>query len=75
MLGITVVQDDRSSAEVQALIGEHLAGMHDHSPPGHLNALALEGLRAPSVTFWTAAMTRRHWTSPGDDIRSTSPRV
>jgi putative acetyltransferase len=28
--------------------------MHGNSPPGHVHALAIEGLRAPGVTFWTA---------------------
>ena len=46
--------DDLSSPEVQALIAEHLAGMHSNSPPGHVNALALESLRQPDVTFWSA---------------------
>jgi putative acetyltransferase len=49
-----VRKDDLSSAEVQALIAEHLAGMHSHSPPGHVHALAIEGLRALDVTFWSA---------------------
>jgi putative acetyltransferase len=53
-MNIDVRQDDLSSAEVQALIAEHLSGMHSNSPPGHVNALAIESLRAPSVTFWTA---------------------
>lgn len=52
--------DDLSSAQSQALIAEHLAGMHAHSPPSHVNALAIQALRAPDVTFWTA------WT--GDEI-------
>jgi putative acetyltransferase len=46
--------DDLSSAEVQALIEEHLAGMNGNSPPGHVNALALDSLRQPGVTFWSA---------------------
>ncbi len=46
--------DDLSSPAVQALVAEHLAGMHGNSPPGHVNALALEGLRRPDVTFWSA---------------------
>lgn len=46
--------DDLSSEDAQALIAEHLAGMHGNSPPGHVNALALDALRAPDVTFWTA---------------------
>ncbi len=51
---ITVRLDDLSSPEVQALVAEHLAGMQCHSPPGHVHALAIEKLRAPGVTFWTA---------------------
>ena len=53
-MGIDVRQDDLSSAEVHSLIAEHLSGMHSNSPPGHVNALAIENLQAPSVTFWTA---------------------
>ena len=46
--------DDLASPEVQQLIAEHLQGMHANSPPGHVNALAIEALRQPDVTFWTA---------------------
>lgn len=46
--------DDLSSREVQLLVAEHLAGMHSSSPPCRVNALALEGLRKPEVTFWSA---------------------
>ena len=46
--------DDLSGEDTQALIAEHLAGMHGNSPPEHVNALALDGLRAPDVTFWSA---------------------
>jgi len=53
-MSITIREDDLSSAEVQSLIGEHLAGMHNNSPPGHVYALAIDALRAPGVTFWTA---------------------
>lgn len=45
--------DDLKSAEVQNLIAEHLQGMHSNSPPGHVNALALDNLRRPEVTFWS----------------------
>ena len=51
---IVVRQDDLSTAQVQALVAEHLAGMHASSPPGHVHALAIERLRGPGVTFWTA---------------------
>jgi putative acetyltransferase len=45
--------DDLKSAEVQDLIEEHLQGMRSNSPPGHVYALALDGLRRPDVTFWS----------------------
>lgn len=51
---IVVRQDDLSSVEVQALVAEHLAGMHANSPPGHVHALAIERLRGPGLTFWAA---------------------
>jgi putative acetyltransferase len=53
-VSISVRPDDLSSAEVQSLVAEHLAGMHRNTPPGHVNALAIEKLREPGVTFWTA---------------------
>lgn len=53
-MNVDVRQDDLSSAEVQSLVAEHLSGMHSNSPPGHVHALAIENLRAGSVTFWTA---------------------
>ena len=53
-MSIYVRQDDLSSAEVQSLIAEHLSGMHSNSPPGHVHALAIESLRKPNITFWTA---------------------
>ena len=39
---------------MRALISLHLAGMHDTSPPESVHALDLEGLRHPSITFWSA---------------------
>ncbi|MFO0625769.1 MAG: GNAT family N-acetyltransferase [Polyangiales bacterium] len=53
-MSVDVRLDDLSSPEVVALVAEHLAGMHGNSPPGHVHALALEGLRRPEVTFWSA---------------------
>ena len=49
-----IVVDDLSSPEVQVLLRLHLERMHEHSPPGSVHALALDGLRHPSVTCWTA---------------------
>lgn len=51
---IDVRPDDLSSPDVQALVADHLEGMHRHSPPGHVHALALTQLRRPDVSFWTA---------------------
>ena len=39
--------------DVIALLGEHLQGMADHSPPERIHALNVDGLRAPDITFWT----------------------
>jgi len=49
-----IVHDDLSGPEIAALIGEHLADMHLHSPPESIHALGLEKLRRPDVTFWSA---------------------
>lgn len=46
--------DDLSSPASQALVAEHLAGMHGNSPSECVNALAINGLRQPEITFWTA---------------------
>ena len=51
---LQVRQDDLSTQEVQALIAEHLSGMHSNTPAGQVHALDIERLRAPGVTFWTA---------------------
>src|SRR6202012_1131105 len=47
-------QDDLSSPASQALLRLHLAGMHANSPPGHVFALDLSGLKTPDVTVWSA---------------------
>jgi putative acetyltransferase len=49
----TIRVDDLSSTEVQALIAEHLRGMHDTSPPEYVHALQIDALRQPEVTMWT----------------------
>lgn len=53
-MSVEVRPDDLSGAEVQALLADHLAGMHATTPADSVHALDLEGLRAPGVTFWTA---------------------
>jgi putative acetyltransferase len=46
--------DDLSRAEVIALLEEHLANMHELSPPESVHALDLSRLRQPDISFWTA---------------------
>ena len=36
------------------MLAEHMAGMHERSPPESIHALPFERLRAPETTFWTA---------------------
>jgi putative acetyltransferase len=45
--------DNLSRHEVHALLREHLAHMHELSPPESVHALDLAKLRAPDITFWT----------------------
>lgn len=51
---IDIRVDDLSSRATQALIVAHLAGMHDTSPPESVHALDIDGLRHPTITFWSA---------------------
>ena len=46
--------DDLTGAPIRALIAQHLAGMHEHSPPESVHAFDIDKLRAPDVTFWSA---------------------
>ena len=46
--------DDLRGPEIRALLQDHLAEMHRHSPPESVHALDLDALRKPDVTFWTA---------------------
>lgn len=51
---IDIRADDLSGPATLRLIAAHLAGMHDTSPPESVHALDLDGLRHPSVSFWSA---------------------
>lgn len=51
---------DLGEPRTQALLRLHLAGMHASSPPGHVFALDLSGLRGPDMSVWSA------WS--GDDV-------
>ena len=46
--------DDLSGPEVRALLEEHLQNMFELSPPESVHALAIDELRKPDITFWTA---------------------
>lgn len=46
-------KDDLTSAEVAALLREHLDDMAEWSPPESIHALDLDRLRVSEITFWT----------------------
>ncbi|EGJ50890.1 GNAT family N-acetyltransferase [Desulfocurvibacter africanus] len=47
-------EDDLSGEPTLDLLRLHLEGMHASSPPGHVFALDLSGLKVPGVTIWSA---------------------
>jgi putative acetyltransferase len=49
-----IIPGDFDDARVLDLLRLHLAGMHASSPPGHVFALDLSGLRRPDISFYTA---------------------
>jgi putative acetyltransferase len=49
-----IERDDLTRPQVHALLEEHLADMHEWSPPESVHALDLSKLRSPDITFWTA---------------------
>jgi putative acetyltransferase len=53
-LTLAIREEDLSSEAVRALLALHLSAMHANSPPGHVFALDLSGLKAPGVAVWTA---------------------
>ena len=46
--------DDLTDPRTQDLLRIHLACMHANSPPGHVFALDLSGLKRPDITVWSA---------------------
>jgi putative acetyltransferase len=46
--------DDLTDSRTRDLLRIHLAGMHQNSPPGHVFALDLSGLKQADVTVWSA---------------------
>jgi len=51
---VHIRQDDLSSEQTKALLRLHLAGMHANTPPEHVFALDLSGLKSPGITVWSA---------------------
>jgi len=51
---IEIRVDDLSGDDTRALIARHLEGMHDTSAPESVHALDIDGLRHPTITFWSA---------------------
>jgi putative acetyltransferase len=45
--------DDLTSSKVQQFLRDHLEDMVQHSPPGSMHALNLDGLLKPEITFWS----------------------
>ena len=53
MIQMQIRRDDLNGPEIQALLAQHLANMHEQSPPESVHALDLSGLRRPEVSFWS----------------------
>lgn len=51
---VSIVPGDFDDPRVLALLREHLAGMHQNSPPGSVYALDITALRATEIAFFTA---------------------
>ncbi len=49
-----VREDDLTHPATRALLRQHLEGMREATPQGHVFALDLAGLAAPEVTVWSA---------------------
>ena len=50
---LSIKLDDLTGCEIIQLLEEHLEDMRATSPPESKHALDLQGLRDPSVKFWT----------------------
>lgn len=54
VLTLDIRTDDLTGSATRALIAAHLQDMHDTSPPDSVHALDVDGLRHPTITFWSA---------------------
>ena len=48
-----IERDDLTRPQVHALLQEHLAHMHELSPPESVHALDVSKLRSADITFWS----------------------
>lgn len=51
---MNIRKDDLTGEEIANFLREHLENMHQISPPESIHALAIDGLRSPDITFWSA---------------------
>jgi len=52
-MALRIELDDLSRPEVHGLLREHLANMHELSPPESVHALQVSQLVGPDISFWT----------------------
>ncbi len=48
-----IQKEDPRTADIHALLLEHLEDMRTHSPPESVHALDMEAITAPEITFWS----------------------
>jgi putative acetyltransferase len=53
MQGMVIELDDPRRSDILALLDSHMTLMHQTSPPEHVHALDLDGLLAPTVSFYS----------------------
>jgi putative acetyltransferase len=54
MIGLHICEDDLRGSEIAELLQLHLRSVAEYSPPESVHALDLHGLRADTITFWSA---------------------
>jgi putative acetyltransferase len=50
---LRIEEDDLSGEGTRTLLAQHLSGMCANSPPEHVFALDLSGLKVPGITVWS----------------------
>ncbi|MGA2521012.1 MAG: GNAT family N-acetyltransferase [Acidimicrobiales bacterium] len=57
--GLVIAVDDPEAADVRELLQRHLAFARKVTPPGHVHALEIPGLKDVAVTFYSARSNGR----------------